>query len=173
MTVDAKSPVAPEAEPPEHVEVTETRAGRYQVAVEAGGARFLADEPAALGGLGSGPNPYEILGAALGACTSMTLRMYAERKGWPLERASVRVLHARGALAGKDRFAREIVLDGALDEDQRRRLLEIANRCPVHLTLERGAEVITTLARSREDLAAWRETEGGQHLRDMAQACAD
>lgn len=173
MTQDTGTPPGPGAEPPEHVEVTETGAGRFQAEVRAGGATFLADEPVALGGLGSGPNPYELLGAALGACTAMTLRLYAERKAWPLARVSVRVLHARTGLKGADRFAREIVLEGELDEGQRRRLLEIANRCPVHLTLEHGAEVITTLARSRAELAETAECEAGQHLRDMAEACVD
>jgi putative redox protein len=163
--------MAADEQPPEHVEVTETRAGRYQVAVDAGGAHFLSDEPAALGGLGSGPNPYDLLSAALGSCTAMTVRMYAEHKAWPLDRVKVRVLHARSALDKRDRFAREIVLEGSLDEAQRRRLLEIANRCPVHLTLERGADVITTLARtlSPDD----HHGDPGQHLRDMAEACAD
>lgn len=159
-------------EPPEHVEVAETRTGgRYQVEVAAGGTRFLADEPTEMGGLGSGPNPYDLMGAALGSCTAMTVRMYAERKGWPLDRVRVRVLHARKALDRKNRFAREIVLEGALDEDQRRRLLEIANRCPVHLTLERGAEVITTLANNLPPGPG--EAPAGQHTRDMAAACAD
>lgn len=160
------------AAPIEHVTVSETRAGRYQVAVEAGGVSFMADEPEALGGLGSGPNPYDLLGAALGSCTAMTVRMYAERKAWPLERVSVRVLHARGGLERRDRFAREIVLEGRLDEDQRRKLLAIANRCPVHLTLERGAEVITTLAgKPAPDTPG--DAEHGQHMRDMSEACAD
>lgn len=160
------------AAPVEHVTVSETGAGRYQVAVEAGGASFLADEPEAMGGLGSGPTPYDLLGAALGSCTAMTVRMYAERKAWPLQRVSVRVLHARSGLERRDRFAREIILEGELDEDQRRKLLAIANRCPVHLTLERGAEVITTLA-GRPAPDTPEEAEHGQHMRDMTEACAD
>src|SRR5207249_1814820 len=114
--------------------------------VRAGGASFLVDEPVEVGGLGSGPNPYDLLAAALGACTAMTLRLYAERKGWPLRSVNVRVLHRSQGLDTKDRFAREVVLDGDLSAEQRRRLLDIANRCPVHETLERGSEVITVLA---------------------------
>lgn len=161
--------------PPEHVSVIETRAGRYQVAVDAGGAKFLADEPVDVGGLGSGPNPYDLLGAALGSCTAMTVRMYADRKAWPLERVSVRVLHSRSSLTRPDRFAREIVLDGRLDDEQRRRLMEIANRCPVHLTLERGAEIVTTLTRHPElDSPAGASAHSIiQHMRDMEEACAD
>jgi putative redox protein len=130
---------------PDAVTVAETGVGRLQVEVSAAGASFLADEPLEAGGLGSGPNPYGLLCAALGACTSMTVRLYAERKGWPLRRVTVRVLHARGP-DGHDRFAREVTLEGALDEAQRRRLLEVAERCPVHRTLEHGAEIFTVPA---------------------------
>ena len=156
---------------PEGVEVLETGAGKFQVEVHAGGATFLADEPLAEGGLGSGPNPYDLLASALGACTAMTLRLYAERKGWPLRRAHVRVVHRRDGLTARDRFAREIVLEGDLSAAQRQRLFEIANRCPVHLTLERGAEVNTVLA--------GHPREGGpdpgpdDHLADMIEACRD
>lgn len=155
---------------PDAVTVSETGAGRFQVQVLAPGATFLADEPVSAGGLGSGPNPYDLLAAALGACTSMTLRLYAERKGWPLERATVRVVHARTGLGGKDRFAREIVLKGALDAGQRARLLEIANRCPVHRTLETGSEIITVLSRAEPPALA---LAGEGHLHDMLEACAD
>lgn len=130
----------------EGVEVGETGKGRFQVEVRAGGTHFLADEPAAAGGLGSGPTPYDLIGSALGACTAMTLRLYAERKAWPLRRALVRVLHRRDAVDAKDRFAREIVLEGDLTAEQRQRLLEIANRCPVHRTLEGGSHIVTVLA---------------------------
>lgn len=164
-------PVAGEPPEAEGVLVRETGAGRFQVQVEVGGARFLADEPAAVGGGGTGPNPYELLAAGLGACTAMTLRLYAERKGWPLKRAGVRVLHVRPRLADRDRFVREISLEGDLDDDQRGRLLDVANRCPVHLTLERGAEVITTLVNPGriED----RDPLPGGHMRLMNEACDD
>src|SRR5687767_224597 len=95
-------------EDPDTVTVTETGVGKFQVEVLAAGSTFLADEPVEVGGLGSGPNPYELLSSALGACTAMTLRLYAGRKGWPLERATVRVLHTRVAPENRDRFAREI-----------------------------------------------------------------
>lgn len=155
----------------EGVLVQETGAGRFQVQVKAGGQTFLADEPIGVGGAGGGPNPYELLAAGLGACTTMTVRLYAERKAWPLKHVQVRVLHVRAALAERDRFAREISLEGDLDDDQRRRLLEIADRCPVHLTLERGADVVTTLVRPGqiED----RDPLPGAHLRLMNEACDD
>jgi len=155
----------------EGVEVRETGQGRFQVEIRAGGGRFVADEPVEVGGLSSGPTPYDLLGSALGACTAMTVRMYAERKGWPLTSTTVRVLHRRGGLQTRDRFAREIVLEGALTSEQRRRLLEIANRCPVHQTLERGAEVITVLA--EQPLAGGLDPAPVEHARDMAEACRD
>lgn len=155
----------------EGVEVRETGAGKFQVEVSAAGTRFLVDEPASVGGLGSGPTPYDLLASALGACTAMTVRLYAARKAWPLEAVTVRVLHRRDGLGGKDRFAREIVLTGDLTAEQRRRMLEIANRCPVHETLERGSDVITVLA--EQPLAGHLDPEPGAHMADMAEACAD
>jgi putative redox protein len=154
---------------PDGVEIRETGAGLFQVEVEAAGTRFFADEPVAAGGLGAGPNPYELLSSALGACTAMTIRLYAERKGWPLKRVNVRVIHRRDGLQAKDRFAREIRLEGELSFDQRRRLLEIAERCPVHLTLERGSEVVTVLA--EQPLAGHLDPEPMGHMTDMVEAC--
>ena len=127
------------------VTVTETGRGRFQQRVEAGGHVFLADEPVAAGGLGSGPNPYDLLLAALGACTAMTLRLYAERKSWPLERVRVALDHHRihaedcadceTKLGLVDEIARQIEITGPLDDEQLARLLAIADRCPVHKTL--------------------------------------
>lgn len=155
----------------EGVEVRETGAGRYQVEVRAASGAFFADEPEAVGGLGTGPTPYDLLGSALGACTVMTIRLYAERKGWPLDDVTVRVLHRSGGLKSKDRFAREIVIEGDLAPEQRRRLLEIAERCPVHETLERGADVITVLAEM--PLPDEIEPRPIEHAEDMAKACED
>lgn len=117
---------------------------------------LVADEPIEVGGTDQGPTPYDLLGAALGTCTAMTLRMYADRKAWPLEGITVHVehdrLHAQDCLTcetdeGKiDRFRRTITLDGPLDETQRTRLLTIADRCPVHRTLESEILITTELA---------------------------
>jgi putative redox protein len=156
-------------DPLEGVEVAETGAGRFQVEARAAGGSLLADEPVAAGGLGSGPTPYDLLSAALGACTVMTLRLYAERKGWPLSAVRVRVAHRREALAAQDRFAREIVLEGALSPDQRRRLLEIAERCPVHRTLERGSAIATVLAEA--PLEGDFDPEPTGHASHMVEAC--
>lgn len=122
----------------------ETGGGRFQVRIEAGGTALIADEPVAAGGLGSGPTPYELLCAALAACTTMTLRLYAEGKGWPVAAIRTQVGHQRES--GKtppDLFVRRIALPAGLDADQRARLIAIADRCPVHRTLTGGARVET------------------------------
>ncbi|MBO6576411.1 MAG: OsmC family protein [Rhodothermales bacterium] len=127
--------------------------GHYETRVTTRHHRLVADEPKELGGSDLGPTPYELLAAALGTCTAITLRMYADRKGWPLDAVDVRVdhqkIHARDcdcettATGRIDLMRRDIVLEGALEADQRARLLEIADKCPVHRTLE-GEIVVTT-----------------------------
>ncbi|MEM1106803.1 MAG: bifunctional alpha/beta hydrolase/OsmC family protein [Pseudomonadota bacterium] len=137
------------------VRVTETRKSAYQVSVAIGGRSFFADEPVALGGAGTGPDPYQWVSAGLGACTAITLRMYANRKGWPLRRVSVEVDHDKDHAedcaecdAGRkvDIFERNIEFDGDLEPSQRARLLEIADMCPVHKTLTERGHVRTQLS---------------------------
>lgn len=123
------------------VTVSETGTGTLTNDVTLGRHRFQSDEPTHLGGDDHGPNPYDLLCAALGSCTSMTLRMYAERKSWPLGQISVDVDHKR--IGGEDVFTRRISLLGDLDDAQQARLVEIAGRCPVHRTLERSATIHT------------------------------
>ena len=135
------------------VVVRETREGRFQQEVTVGAHRFLADEPLEVGGLDSGPGPYDLLLAGLGACTAMTLRLYAERKALALERVTVRLNHSRIHAADcadcetkegmLNRIERAITLRGALDAEQRRRLLEIADKCPVHRTLTSEIDIRT------------------------------
>lgn len=130
----------------DRIRAEETGAGKFQLEVKARQARFLADEPVESGGMGTGPNPFDLLSAALAACTTMTLRLYADQKGWPVEHIATEVSHEKQAdEALPDLFARVIELSGELDEEQRAKLLEIAGRCPVHRTLERGSRVTARL----------------------------
>ena len=138
---------------PGTVIVRETRRGKFQQDITAGAHRLIADEPTRFGGLDSGPGPYDLLLAALGACTSMTVRLYADRKGLPLANVQVRLRHRKihaddcadcetkeGMIERIECF---IVLEGDLDADQRARLMEIAKRCPVHRTLKSEIDIRT------------------------------
>ena len=135
--------------------VTATTGGAtYRTEITIGGHTLVADEPAGAGGSDEGPSPYDLLLAAIGSCTSMTLRMYAARKGWPLEDAVVRLRNERRHASdcaecdtkrvGIRRIEREIDLHGDLTDEQRARLMEIADRCPVKQTLERGVEIVAS-----------------------------
>lgn len=140
--------------PSREVIVTSTGAPFEQV-VTAGAHRFASDEPSAAGGADAGPNPYDLLLAALGTCTAMTLGVYARRKQWPLERVVVRLTHGRVHAEDcvdcddeerrVERIDRRITLEGALSDEQRGRLLEIADRCPVHRTLTGTIDIQTRL----------------------------
>jgi uncharacterized OsmC-like protein/alpha-beta hydrolase superfamily lysophospholipase len=123
--------------------VVRTGADGYRTEGAVRGHRFVVDEPRKVGGTDEGPSPFEHLWAALAACTTITLRMYADRKEWPLGEIEVRIRHRKEG--GKDLVVRELTLEGPLDAEQRARLAEIADRCPVHRTLERGVEVTTEL----------------------------
>ena len=140
---------------PRDVLVAETGRGTYEARVSVGNHTSLADEPVAVGGGGKGPDPYEYVSAGLGACTAMTLRMYANRKNWPLSQVAVTVSHAKEHAADcadcenepkVDVFHRTVRIEGALSTEQRARLMEIADRCPVHRTLEQGSKVKTQSA---------------------------
>jgi len=135
--------------------LTVTGPSGFRTAISAGRHVFVADEPVAVGGADAGPTPYDYLMAGLGACTGMTVKMYAERKGWPLEEVSVRMRHGKVHALDEARCAsgtpcvdhirRELVLEGPLTPDQRERLREIADRCPVHRTMTAAAEIETAL----------------------------
>ncbi len=150
----ALTPPAPPIGAPEGiVRVSEADSAGFLQDVQAGPHHLRADEPLAYGGTNRGPSPYGLLAAGLGACTSMTLRMYARRKGWPLHHVSVDVshdkVHAQDAgtptAANIDLFRRRITVTGDLSVDQRQKLLQIADRCPVHKTLEASSRVETEL----------------------------
>ena len=120
--------------------------GKFAQDIEVGGHRMRADEPEEKDGDNSGPAPHELLLAALGSCTAMTLKVYAERKGWPLRdvRVTLNGTHTDVGLA----IARQLTIEGDLDAEQRQRLIEIADKCPVHKTLAGGITVTTTEIRA-------------------------
>lgn len=138
-------PTDQEQEAPDRVRVEETGEGRFGQRIRAGRHELPADEPASLGGKDTGPTPYDFLVAGLGACTNMTVRLYADRKGWPLEKVRVEIRHRKVPVeevpgcrttTGKVDFIEKILhLEGPLDDTQKQRLLEIADRCPVHRSL--------------------------------------
>lgn len=148
-----------ELPPPGVVLVEDSDAGPFAETVRSGEHVLRADEPAANGGNDSGPDPYGYLLAALGACTAMTLRMYARQKKWPLQKVRVVLkhdkIHANDCATCEtkegtvDRIERWIELDGPLGDDQRKRLLEIADRCPVHRTLNSEIVITTRLEGGR------------------------
>ena len=149
-------PAADLGEAPRQVVVRETRDSKFQQTVSVGPHQLLADEPIAAGGEDSGPGPYDFVLAGLGACTSMTMRMYADRKSLPLQRVTVRLKHSKiyaqdcaecetkeGML---DQIDRVISMEGALDAEQRKKLMEIADKCPVHRTLTSEIRIVTKAA---------------------------
>jgi uncharacterized OsmC-like protein len=149
--------------PVESIVVTETGNGKFQNSVAVGHHQLLADEPASVGGLDSGPNPYDFLAIALGTCTSMTLRLYAEHKQLDLGRLTIIVTHGKvpvehcqdcgNAIEGRagkiDRFERLISVEGGIDAALADRLIEVANKCPVHRTLGSCVAVVTSVADKR------------------------
>ncbi|MEO6783907.1 MAG: bifunctional alpha/beta hydrolase/OsmC family protein [Bradyrhizobium sp.] len=149
----AAEPATDPGKAPRQVVVRETRHSKFQQTVSIGPHRMLADEPVAAGGEDSGPGPYDFLLAGLGACTSMTMRLYADRKSLPLDRVTVTLTHNKihaedcaecetrtGML---DRIDRVIAMEGTLDAEQRTRLMEIADKCPVHRTLTSEVHIVT------------------------------
>lgn len=131
-----------------------TGANGFRTEILANGHALVADEPVDVGGTNEGPSPYDLVAAGLASCTSMTLQMYARRKGWALDEVTTRVLHEKvhasdspeNASGRLDRFTREIVAEGDLNKEQRERLVAIAERCPVHRSLEGSVEVTTRLS---------------------------
>lgn len=156
--IDADAPAATAGAPevPRLVTVQETGDGKFQQQISVGPHRLLADEPASVGGRDSGPGPYDLLLSALGACTSMTMRLYAERKALPLDRVTVTLSHAKihaedcaeceTKIGLLDRIERVIGMEGDLSAEQRAKLIEIADKCPVHRTLTSEVSIVTRSA---------------------------
>ena len=162
--LDLPKPAAPIGAPEGIVRVDEADPKGFRQDVSAGPKHHVtADEPVAYGGTDDGFSPYQLVSAGLGACTSMTIRMYARRKKWPLEHVSVDITHDKihatdcdhcNSTAGKiDQFRRVITLEGELDAEQRQRLMEIADKCPVHRTLESEIEIVTEEATPHGNVA--------------------
>ena len=136
-------------------EVIVSSDGYLKQRIEAGNHIFSSDEPSSAGGRDSGPDPYSLLLSALGACTAMTIQIYAHRKEWPLEKVQVRLQHSRiyakdcetcdSKQGSLDQIRRNISLVGNLSEEQRTRLLEIGKRCPVHRTLTSGVSIVDSV----------------------------
>jgi putative redox protein len=155
--LDLRPPAPPPGAPEGVTRISEADPDGFLQDVQAGRHHIRADEPASYGGTDRGLTPYQLVAAGLGACTSMTIRMYARRKGMALTHVSVDVTHdrvhaqdARAPTVTLDRFTRLIRLQGDLLPDERTKLLEIANKCPVHKTLESSAEIVTQLAPEEE-----------------------
>lgn len=121
------------------------REEKFRTQIETDDHNFIADEPIDLGGNDLGPNPGEFLSTALASCSVITMKMYAERKGWELEEAIVEVDYERDAKENTTRFTKKVELKGNLDEEQRKRLFEIAARCPIHRSLENPVEINSEL----------------------------
>jgi putative redox protein len=153
----------------ESVYMSEGKYGPYQVVVRSASSTLIVDEPFGAGGMGSGPTPFDLLSAALGSCALMTMRRYASDREWPLERLVVRISHDRPALASKDRFLKEIQVIGSLTAAQIDALMDVATRCPVHVTVARGSDIETRLMQNGDmiDMAVGRTA----HMRAMKEAC--
>ena len=156
---------------PESVHLSEGKYGAFQVVVRSGSSTFMVDEPFGAGGLGSGPSPFDLLSAALGSCALMTMRLYATEREWPVERLVVRVTHDRPALAARDQFLKEIQIVGNLTPGQRAALLDVAMRCPIHLTVARGSDIETRLL--GDDHVTAHAVSRASHMRGMREACQD
>ena len=145
-------------QPESHEGTVTARIGRsgYRIEIDASGHALISDEPIEMGGSDAGATPYDLVLAALGACTAMTLRMYADRKQWPLEGVVVHMHHSRSHAVDEqhcedrparlDHIERTLEIAGPLTHEQRVKLAEIAERCPVHRTLDAGVRITTRLS---------------------------
>jgi putative redox protein len=153
----------------ETIVVDETKLSLFQVKVKTGSSTFLADQPIGNGGLGSGPNPYDLLSAAIGTCSLMVMRLYADNKKWPLDRVRVKVTHRRGGPDARDIFIKEVQLIGSLNDGQKAKILDVSMRSPVERTMKRGSDIRTILLANgpMDDGAVSRY----EHMRDITALC--
>jgi len=149
--------------------IEDTGLGLFQVEVRAQGTSFFSDEPISAGGLASGPGPFDLLSAALGACTVMTVKFYARRESIAVSHVQVMITHRRDPESQRDVFERSIFIDAAVTEDEMKRLLAAADRCPVSRTLSAGSDIVTT--RSQTAIATARRADDETYIRAMDRAC--
>lgn len=149
--------------------IEDTGVGLFQVEIRAQGTSLISDEPVSSGGLASGPGPFDLLSAALGACTVMTVKLYAQRKLIAVSHVQVIVTHQRDHESQRDVFERSIFIDGAVTEEEMKLLLAAADRCPVSRTLIAGSDIVT--ARSQTAIATARRAEDETHMRAMDRTC--
>lgn len=149
--------------------VEDTGLGIFQVEVRAQGTSFFADEPISSGGMASGPGPFDLLSAALGACTVMTVKFYAQRKLIIVSHVQVMITHQRDPESQRDVFERSIFIDGTVTEEDMKLLLAAADRCPVSRALSAGSDIVTT--RSQTAITTARRVEDETYIRAMDRAC--
>ncbi|WP_158930063.1 OsmC family protein [Acidisphaera sp. S103] len=152
----------------ETIILEETKVGAFQIKVRCGCATFLVDEPFGVGGLASGPNPYDLLSAAIGACSLMAMRLFVTQNKWPIEKIRLRITHHRNGSLAQDIFIKEIQLVGPLDEIQRQKIAAVSDHCPVQTTISRGSEVRTVLLSN--ELLMDTATTWCEHMRDLQEA---
>ncbi len=151
--------------------IEDTGLGLFQVRVRAQGTSFFSDEPISSGGLASGPGPFDLLSAALGACTVMTVKFYAQRKLIAVSHMQVMIAHQRDPESQRDVFERSIFIDGTVTEEEMKLLLAAADRCPVSRTLSAGSDIVTT--RSQTAITTPRRVAEETYIRAMDRACAE
>jgi putative redox protein len=156
----------------EAIVVEETGLGPFQLRVRTGSVTFHMDEPIAVGGMGAGPNPYDLFSAALAASSISTMRVYASTRKWRLDSIRVRLVYTRNASPYRDAMLRQIALVGPLTEAQRNKLLQIVERCPVQLSLGRALEVRTELLSEAALDHSLAETRG-EHMRQIMKVCEE
>jgi putative redox protein len=158
--------------PGEAIVVEETGLGPFQLRARTGSVTFHIDEPISVGGMGAGPNPYDLLSAALAASSVSTMRMYASIRKWRLDSIRVRLVYTRNAPPHRDAMLRQIALAGRLTEAQRNTLLRIVERCPIQLSLGRALEVRTELISDAALDDSLAETRG-EHMRQIMKVCQE